>query len=283
MAKLIITAGCSFTTGIELDDYQDHWSVGLESSNLIWSYNIKEKLWPDAEFLNVAKSGADNSTITRRTIHYVSEKLSKYKPEDIIVLVMWTGIDRREWRLGNDYKSQKKYNMSETNFLSSTATDANLCIYNNTELKKLMKEFFNEEWVDFRRDSIIDKGMEKILSEYYKKHVSNENGIYYSLSNINYLHNFLDKHKIKHFNTNAFQDLIRDTKLVEGRDMFIDGLIKNVDFKKFFVYDGDIGFTEFTEKKKFPLCEYGHPGKDAHAAWAIEMSKWIDTKLKYKS
>lgn len=270
---MIITSGCSFTAGVELEDYVDNWEKGLEESKLIWSYKIKEALWPDANFFNAAKSGGSNSAIVRKTIYYTNEILKKYNPEDIVVLIMWTGVDRREWRIN---KSDLDYKQSDFKYENTTATDASVLKERN--IKKIMKEFYHPVWTDFRREYLKEIGIDKIILNYYKSLINKESSLYDTLKNIEYLSMFLDKNNISYYYTSSDRHIFDYSKDVLGRDMFLDRLINDVNpNENFFSFNG-IGFSEFTFEQNYPTCEFGHPDKEAHSEYAKLMSEWIRNK-----
>ena len=79
MDKIIITSGCSFT-----------------QSDGTWPYHIEQSKYGNVH--NVGDTGAGNSYISRSVIWEVNEqlKLGK-KPEEIVVLIMWSGITRKEF------------------------------------------------------------------------------------------------------------------------------------------------------------------------------------------
>lgn len=271
MVKLVITSGCSFTAGIELDDYKDNWEEGLEESQLIWSYKIKEKLWPDADFFNAAKSGASNSTIARKTIYYTGEFLKKYNPRDIVVLIMWTGVDRREWRLTT--KNDLDYKMSDFKYENTTATDASILQEKN--IKNIMKEFYHPVWTNYRKSYLKKQGLDKIIVNYYKNLIDKETSMYDTLKNIEYTSLFLDNNNVSYYYTNSDRHIFDYAKDIDKRDMFNDRLLKSVDPNNKFFSLNNAGFTEFTYENKFANCKFGHPDKEAHAEYGKLMADWI--------
>jgi hypothetical protein len=270
MVKLVLTSGCSFTAGVELADYKDNWKNGLEESELVWSYQIKKNLWKDALFFNAAKSGASNTTITRKTLYYLNQFLNSYKPEEIVVLIMWTGVHRREWRLPN--KTGITYEMSDFNYENTTVTDSfNL---KQKNMKKIMKSFYHPKWTNFRYEHLVKHKLDKVVINYYENLVNEKSSLYDTLKNIEYLNFFLDKNKIKCYYTTADRHILDYSKFSYSKDMFLDRLIASVDpNRNFFTIDNQ-GFSEFSEK--YPMCEFGHPDKEAHYEFAKRMTKWIE-------
>ena len=81
--KKIITSGCSFTD-IKFSD--------------TWPCVLKEK-YPniDFDFLGLESSG--NELIQKRATLAVTEALTQYQPEEILVIVMWSTHDRKTFFL----------------------------------------------------------------------------------------------------------------------------------------------------------------------------------------
>lgn len=78
MKKVLIASGCSFT--FEKWNWPGHLStyVGIE-------------------VINVGMGSQGNGLISRKLIYAVENALKKYKPEEILVGVMWSGTDRTEY------------------------------------------------------------------------------------------------------------------------------------------------------------------------------------------
>ena len=79
MDKTIVASGCSFT-----------------QSDGTWPYHIEQQKYGWVH--NVGDTGAGNSYISRSVIFEVNRLLSLGKnPQDIEVIVMWSGISRKEF------------------------------------------------------------------------------------------------------------------------------------------------------------------------------------------
>jgi hypothetical protein len=93
MTKLTLIAnGCSHTAGAEIEfkyqgtSYNNAWPR--------WLADIKGWNW-----INIAQSGSSNEFIGRTTVEWLAENLEtnkNYKPEDIVVMIMWAGFNRFE-------------------------------------------------------------------------------------------------------------------------------------------------------------------------------------------
>lgn len=85
MKKTLIASGCSFT--FEL------WN---------WPTFVAEEMGYD--LINVGMDSQGNGLISKKLIYKVTQELKTKRPEDIIVGVMWSGIDRNEFYVENqDY------------------------------------------------------------------------------------------------------------------------------------------------------------------------------------
>ena len=79
MNKLLVTSGCSFSSDSQLGES--------------WPTRLKE-LGRFDTLINESKPGQSNKLIKLRLQYKVIELLKVYKPEEITVGVMWTGVDR---------------------------------------------------------------------------------------------------------------------------------------------------------------------------------------------
>lgn len=88
--KKIITCGCSFS-----DPNTPYSWVKLLERNL-------KRVNPDLVFDHRGLSSQGNQLIQKKTVHAIHKALSEgYKPEEICVLVMWSGHERRSFYISN--------------------------------------------------------------------------------------------------------------------------------------------------------------------------------------
>ena len=78
MKKVLLASGCSFT----FEDW--NWPGHLSDE-----YNLK--------VVNVGMGSQGNGLIARKLIYTLNKLLKEYKPEEILVGVMWSGTDRHEF------------------------------------------------------------------------------------------------------------------------------------------------------------------------------------------
>jgi len=79
--KCLITAGCSFSQ--------------VPNRDVTWPVHLNEYLKPEKVYY-LGQGAAGNGIISRKVIHTVNEALKTYKPEEILVGIMWSGFDRRD-------------------------------------------------------------------------------------------------------------------------------------------------------------------------------------------
>lgn len=76
--KLLVTSGCSFTAGYST-----------------WPNPLSQKL--NCHLKNYAIVSVGNGRISRSIIYGVNEALKEYHPDDILVGIIWSGSNRREF------------------------------------------------------------------------------------------------------------------------------------------------------------------------------------------
>lgn len=93
MIKLLITSGCSFSQFPVLnnDGNIDNYTHG---DAVTWPLHLSKKLGVRSEFLGRAACG--QGIISRTVIHSVNNALKKYSADELLVGIMWSGIDRHE-------------------------------------------------------------------------------------------------------------------------------------------------------------------------------------------
>ncbi len=90
--KLLLANGCSHTAGCEVE-YKNQ----PECYEKAWPKFLADRL--GYEYHNLAKAGASNQRIIRTTQSWIIKNIlkeKKYKKEDVCVVIMWSGFDRRE-------------------------------------------------------------------------------------------------------------------------------------------------------------------------------------------
>jgi hypothetical protein len=86
MKRLLITSGCSFSE-----------CITYIAGNGTWPRHLAKTL-EDHEHVSYAMGSQGNGLISRSIIYGVTKALQTYKPEDILVGVMWSGSNRHDFR-----------------------------------------------------------------------------------------------------------------------------------------------------------------------------------------
>jgi len=84
--KALVTGGCSFSECL-------NWYKHQNPDNRTWPIHLKEYLG-DVEHHSESMGGQGNGLVSRRVQYRIHQLLKKYRPEEILVGVMWTGRDR---------------------------------------------------------------------------------------------------------------------------------------------------------------------------------------------
>jgi len=92
MSKILITSGCSFSECL------------VDPKHLMtWPKHLYESLKPNGfrEHVSKAMGSQGNGLISRGIIYQTIKALETYRPEDILVGVMWSGSNRFDYRCEN--------------------------------------------------------------------------------------------------------------------------------------------------------------------------------------
>jgi|688.fasta_scaffold478225_2 hypothetical protein len=129
--KILISSGCSFTD----TEWDKTWPVHLA------------EYFPNAERKEVGLGSSGNGLISRKVIYEVTEALKKYKPEEILVGVMWSSRDRSEFYTHDELKFDNSdgWRQNPTNFILGTNKSWNLLHWGwKNEYSKLYYSTFHD-------------------------------------------------------------------------------------------------------------------------------------------
>lgn len=191
MSKVIITGGCSFTES----KYASEDTPGVTKT---WAYHLGRYLKDhDYTFVNKGMGSQGNGLISRGVLYQVTEELKTKKPEDILVGVMWSGVDRHDYRVNNpelqDFMIEGVYNgwmENPTGFIPSVD-------------KKWI--VLNHHWGSPDKDGKVNKE----ANLYYKHFHDTISSFIYTLEHMLRLQYFLKCNNIKYFFT-IYQDHVFD-------------------------------------------------------------------------
>ena len=242
--KILLTSGCSFTMGSSKNLKKDSWPKYLARH-----YNLKLR--------NPAMGSIGNGLIAKQIIYQTTQLLKINKPEDILVGIMWSGIDRHEFYTLS--KDAKRY----------VVTDG--LIENPTEVVPRKKYW-----------SILHPAHTEPISKIYYKYLHSTMGsLVNTMFNILAVQSFLKLNKIDYFMT-TYMDIFgtKEYGMRFGRTLMdpdVKYLNDNIDYSKFLPIRGcyewvkenhpingltgtdnhplPYGHQKFTEEVIIPFCD----------------------------
>jgi len=182
MNKILLTSGCSFSECI------------TPSGAGTWPRHLSKSL--DCVHKSYAMGSQGNGLISRGIIYGVTEALKIYKPEDIVVGVMWSGSNRHDFRC---------HNPADLQFVQDNTFNG--WIENPTGFVQDAPKnwvILNINWTD--QDN-------KEAETYYRMFHSDIGSSIYSIEHILRTQYFLQKNGIKYFFTDYVDDNIVAKKL----------------------------------------------------------------------
>lgn len=272
--KKVIAGGCSFTAGSELADWDGTRStVGIlkPRSDFTWANWVQKRLYKNATVDNTAIPGLDYGACVRRVLYQTNKMLKSYKAEDIVVLIMWTSILRREFPRIKDISREKNQD-HEDRFFTSLPSDGESITSSfafNMSRKVLLE----------RKQLISDEYLTRTLVEFYTRRATADNHIYYPLQQLEYLTSYLKSHNVKFYYTCAFNDLL--SLKHHYPNIFFEDMKQRLDLNNLVHTENNLGFYEWAKKNDYK-CGQGsdHPLESAHEKWAELFSKYILDKHK---
>lgn len=250
MSKLLITSGCSFSECITPIAGSGTWPIHLAKSL-------------DYEHISYAMGSQGNGLISRGIIYGVVEALKTYKPEDILVGIMWSGSNRHDFRC---------YNPKDLQFIRDR-TD-NGWIENPTSFIKGA----NKNWVILN----INWDNNKEAEIYYRMFHSEIGSSINSIEHILRTQYFLQKHNIKYFFTDFVDENIVSNFNKNHRE--IDYLYNLID-KDFYLpvtseYTWCVENTKYSHLWNDPSNTYWeHPKSEMHKEFVDQVIlPWLHEK-----
>lgn len=198
MKKILISSGCSFTF--------EEWN---------WQGHLSRKL--NLDLVNLGMSSQGNGLISRKLIYKVNKILETNDPNDILVGIMWSGIDRHE------YYSRENRDVSTWGHNEKYPLDGRVKNPTNVVDGLYNWRILNYNW---------DNKESRIHYTTYHDLVSS---MVYSLEHILRVQWYLEKNNITYFMT-TYLDIFKDKTLLNHPE--INYLYKQIDFKKFLPVSG---------------------------------------------
>jgi len=244
-----VSGGCSFTFGHELGDEKE----GKQPSKKSWAYKLKEKYFPNSNYVCTAKAGSGNSGIARRVFETVSEN-----PKDIdMVVVMWSFLSRYDWAFPRNsvLENNRWANISPWD-VSDSDNESYKILANNDEQAAQFER---------RRQSFKKAGVTDLADAIYRHGANQYHEIYLSWKSISWLQAMLEKLQVPYFFTLADNSLFYDMmKHHKDTDQLLRGIYQQIDFTNWFSFgERDMGFNQWATLEGY---ERGvtHPLDKAH-------------------
>jgi hypothetical protein len=281
MIKLIITGGCSFS---------DQYSI------FTWPILLQQRVqskYPKIKFRHTGMASQGQELIQKKISIALIEELENYKPNEILVLPMWSGTERKAFWIDNpEIVKETASNWSKNGLswllqfhnLYSELTDPNLTSINNTRYdsaggwyhcnyespdSKISKEFFNIhstvigfatislENIVFLHNLCKLKGVH-IYHSFYRSYVYNDIHENREHQNLKYLYKMLDHDNI--VDTTGMYEHLRPLKHAN------EGAYANNIFGKNAV------MGDYSDTAQYFCSDNAHPN-------TLGTTKWLDEVL----
>jgi hypothetical protein len=246
---VLLVNGDSHTAGSEID-----YNEQQECKEKAWGKHLADKL--NMDYCNLAKPGSSNQRIVNTTQDWIISNIlldKKYKPEDIHVMIMWSGFDRDQ------------IYVQDMNQLVDIGISTDVTLFKTKMTKELG---------DYHRSKIL------LQDHFYS--CFNALSMVYNFSNwlvslnikhtfINGLYHFYDMDYVNNEFTNhpSFEMYVR-----------IITAFGEEKINKFLgFYDlSNVYYHHLLPKKEFDRSPFGHFREDAHIYWTELVYKFMTTK-----
>jgi len=278
---MLITNGDSWTFGCEIVDPEllaKHPKIQhlTELDHLMEndSYRL-DKIWPtklanllNANVINLAEPGDDNSSILTRTQEYVLELLKQgVSPDKLFVVIGWTSPERRDFYYkSDDGKHSYKVKLNPHGTFSE-----------QEPISKLTKLYAMNFW-----------NPEEYIIRYITTILNFQN--FCTVNNIKYL-NFNSFYRHRHGNMDQWKDIdmreqidllsISASAISDQTQRLYhmpkyDNFWNNIDSIKFYNKDNvNNSFKTFVDTHSPDGYSGWHPNHDGHTVWANELYRYI--------
>ena len=232
--KNLLVSGCSFT-------HNNH------ETPCTWANCFA--VWAGMNITNLATPGAGNTHIKNSVILWLEQH--NPKPEDLLILIMWGGVERIDWITSKDksrFKDQYPFSYDYTNECELTLGGA--------------------WWAKDPRPTHLTR----TLREYSKYQCSQSLGLSSWLA-MNDLTNYLDRHGYTYYYT-AWQDLWQDGDLTNQWINYGDELEKMnlvLPTTNWLFTEPEKFLGNFAKKHNKLLKDNLHPSREGYEHWATEI------------
>ena len=236
---MLVTNGCSFVWGDELDGYEDN-----QHEHLTFPYLLSKQL--KTPLTNLATCGACNQKIFRDTVDHLG------KHDDVTHLVIiWSAWQRHE--TAETHPTGYEEEMKIQRWECMTQISPSRLDYLHPDLSKVLDPYYDA--VESTRDGIISTvtymDAIKLLCE--AKNIKLVQGVFHERMWVNYIDCFTPKSTTK-YNWGEYNDWIK-RKVDSLPDHHRLGMGKYTDLFKL-------------ARTKYTIKPFGHPDEDAHKEYA---------------
>jgi hypothetical protein len=236
---MLVTNGCSFVWGDELDGYEDN-----QHEHLAFPYLLSKHL--DIPLTNLATCGACNQKIFRDTIDHLS------KHDDVThMVIIWSAWQRHE--TAESHPTGYEEQMKIQRWQCMTQISPSRLDYLGERLSPILDRYYNV--VESTRDGIISTvsymDAMKVLCE--AKGIKLIQGIFHERMWVNYIDCFTPKNT-RELNWGEYNDWIK-RKVDSFPDHHRLGMGKYTDLFKL-------------ARTKYKIKPFGHPCEDTHHEYA---------------
>lgn len=232
--KKLVVSGCSFT----FEDW--NWPRFLGEC-----YGLSLK-----DIVNVGMGSQGNGLISKKLIYAVTKELETQNPKDLMVGIMWSGVDRVDFHSENNYNSG---NWGNNGHISNISNPTNVA-----EEKK---------WYVLNPGWGLNKDSHPLMDNYYEHYHSNVGAMVNTIQCILITQWFLKEKKVPYFMT-TYMDIFNmyDKEFLNNPE--IKYLYDLIDFSKFLPIRGCFEYIKTNFPEGMPECnnEYDghHPLENGH-------------------
>ena len=285
--KKIITGGCSFS---------DKWTYQS------WPFRLADELkkdYPDLSFTHTGMGSQGQELIQKKCSLAVIEELEKYKPEELAVIIMWSGTERKAFYVDDsDYIADIVQTWSDRSLSwGNQFTDLRSNVSRNTEKISVVSDSkttkYNPNGGWYTCNYLMPDS--KLTDEYFRTMSTPIGAVTISLENIvmlqnlcklkgvkiyhafyrNYVYNDIEKYK-DHLNLNYLYKQLDNDTIITTTGIF--EYLRPVDESDHIQWShGDVFKYVFKlgkdtdETTKYFEIDNWHPNQLGHTKWTTEV------------
>lgn len=249
---ILLSNGDSHTAGGEIEyEYQP------SCYEKAWPQKLADKL--NYESINLSRSASSNQTIFRTTQDWIIKNViieKKYKPDEICLMIMWSGFDRHELYF------------PDVNYLDNVNPYSDPELY-HTKMK--------DEIIDFKKH--IVSFQDNLNSDF--RALSMVYNLSYWLDGLNIKHYFLNglyhfpemNYLNSHYKSHALYKSYKNLLIMYGKEKVNKHHAFSDPNETFFIH-----MSKHSGLKPVKHSNYGHFGEDGHEYWAKKVYDFFFNK-----